>query len=233
LSITTHILVIAVLSQQKRLPVSPVAIRVVEAPKSEPLWLVTSLNGPVYRKGQRDSGRPQPIPLSHLIANEPPRPDQADDAAPPPDTEAAVFDVMPDISAPVVRTELKTIPRLEQHEADPAVVPPPVFYSPSANGIGTEEQNKGSLEPARLLKQVLPVYPPEARLARVQGQVVLTAMIAVTGAVENIVVVEGHPLLIAAAVDAVRHWRYEPARLRGIPTRSPLNITVHFRLTFE
>jgi protein TonB len=90
----------------------------------------------------------------------------------------------------------------------------------------------GKVESVRLLKQVLPVYPSLARNARVQGSVILEVTVGTSGKVEEVNVVEGHPMLIAAAVDAVRQWRYEPAKLNDVPTSSSVRITVVFRLEF-
>jgi protein TonB len=90
----------------------------------------------------------------------------------------------------------------------------------------------GNLERARIVKQIVPEYPPLARLARVWGIVVLNAAITESGTLDDITVVSGHPLLIDAALDSVRQWRYEPARLNGIPTRTVTSIEVRFRIKF-
>jgi protein TonB len=91
----------------------------------------------------------------------------------------------------------------------------------------------GNVEPARLLTRSIPIYPALAKTARIQGIVVLEAAISETGELENITVVSGHPLLIDSAVEAVRQWRYEPAKLDGIPTRSSVRISVNFKLEFR
>jgi TonB family protein len=91
----------------------------------------------------------------------------------------------------------------------------------------------GNVEPARLLTRSIPIYPALAKTARIQGIVVLEAAISETGELENITVVSGHPLLIDSAVEAVRQWRYEPAKLDGSPTRSSVRISVNFKLEFR
>jgi TonB family protein len=78
----------------------------------------------------------------------------------------------------------------------------------------------GQLNP---LTTVLPDYPPLARQARVQGQVVADVSVNQQGSVENIKIVTGHPLLIQAVINAVRQWTY-PAQAAGVVTR----ITVNF-----
>jgi periplasmic protein TonB len=81
-----------------------------------------------------------------------------------------------------------------------------------------------------LIRRVPPTYPPLARNARVQGSVVLFAMISRAGVIENLRVVRGHPLLVGAAIDAVRQWRYRPYILNGEPIEVETEITVNFVL---
>jgi protein TonB len=84
-------------------------------------------------------------------------------------------------------------------------------------------------EPVRI-RSVAPVYPPLAVSARVAGRVVLDCVIDEEGRVTNVVVLEGHPLLDAAAVDAVRRWRYRPTLLNGVPIAIQLQVVVSFTL---
>jgi len=83
----------------------------------------------------------------------------------------------------------------------------------------------------RLTNMVEPVYPPLARNARVQGQVVLTAIISKDGTIQDVRVLGGHPLLVQAALDAVRQWRYKPYLLNGEPVEVETTVTVNFTLT--
>jgi periplasmic protein TonB len=83
----------------------------------------------------------------------------------------------------------------------------------------------------RLINKVEPVYPPLARNARVQGQVVLTAIISRDGTIQDLRVLSGHPLLVQAALDAVRQWRYKPFLLSGEPVEVETTVTVNFTLT--
>jgi TonB family protein len=182
---------------------------------------------------RKDTENYSRITPNNLFIDEQPQPDRDSGTVPPMDTEAPDLGIVSDIPAPVAQTDLKNIPKLEMKSGDSLAVQPRESYKESVDGSGTDVPGNPLVEPARLLKQVIPVYPPKARLARVQGSVVLKAMISESGAVEEIAVVEGHPMLIGAAVEAVRHWRYAPARLHGIPTPSPLNITVNFRLNFQ
>jgi protein TonB len=75
-----------------------------------------------------------------------------------------------------------------------------------------------------------PIYPPIARAARVQGTVILQATISKTGAIENMKVVSGPPMLQQAAMDAVRSWRYRPYLLNGEPVEVETQVNVIFTL---
>jgi protein TonB len=81
-----------------------------------------------------------------------------------------------------------------------------------------------------LMKKVQPTYPPLARSARIQGQVVLQAVIGKDGAIQNLRALSGHPMLTPAAIDAVRQWRYKPYFLNGEPVEVDTQITVNFTL---
>ena len=82
-----------------------------------------------------------------------------------------------------------------------------------------------------LVHKILPAYPPLARAARLQGQVVLQAVISKQGTIENLRVLTGHPVLVPAAIEAVRQWRYRPYILNNEPVEVETQITVNFSLT--
>jgi TonB family protein len=79
-------------------------------------------------------------------------------------------------------------------------------------------------------KFVEPVYPPDAKTARIQGSVVLDAVIGKDGMIENLKVVSGPPELTRSAVDAVRQWTYKPYLLNGDPVAVETTITVTYAL---
>ena len=81
------------------------------------------------------------------------------------------------------------------------------------------------------IRDVKPTYPAIAKTARVQGNVVLQASISKEGAIEHLQVVSGPPLLIQAAVDAVKQWRYRPYILNGEPVEVETTVTVQFTLS--
>ena len=105
------------------------------------------------------------------------------------------------------------------------VVAPPPPATASASILVSQEVSQGLL-----VKQVPPVYPPLARQARIHGTVVLRAIIAKDGSVENLELVSGHPMLVNAAIDAVRQWQYKPYVLNGAAVEVQTTINVNFLL---
>ena len=82
-----------------------------------------------------------------------------------------------------------------------------------------------------LIRRVQPVYPPMARNVRVQGSVVLAAVIGKDGTIENLRLMSGHPMLVPAAIAAVSQWRYRPYILNGEAIEVETQITVNFILS--
>jgi protein TonB len=87
----------------------------------------------------------------------------------------------------------------------------------------------GLVQSGKLRHGPAPVYPPLARQARISGQVRLEAIIDRQGRIQNLRVLSGHPLLVPAAIEAVRQWIYEPTLLNGDPVEVMTQIDVHFR----
>jgi len=102
--------------------------------------------------------------------------------------------------------------------------PPPPKITPKRVTVG------GNVQAARLVNRVQPLYPPLARQTRISGTVKLHAIIGKNGAVEQLQVVSGHPLLVQSALDAVRQWRYQPTLLNGDPVEVDTEIDVIFSL---
>jgi protein TonB len=88
----------------------------------------------------------------------------------------------------------------------------------------------GNVQAAKLVNKVQPNYPPLARQTRISGTVRLHAIIAKNGTVEQLEVMSGHPLLVQAALDAVRQWRYQPTQLNGEAVEVDTTIDVIFSL---
>ena len=85
-----------------------------------------------------------------------------------------------------------------------------------------------SLSGGVLVHKVQPIYPTQARQARVQGNVVLDAVVSEQGRVEEVKVVAGSPMLAQAAMEAVRQWRYTPYLLNGKPIKKQTRINITF-----
>lgn len=105
----------------------------------------------------------------------------------------------------------------------PATPPPPRIQKPLVVSSGVQE--------AKLISRPMPVYPPLARAARISGVVRLVAFISEAGTIEELRVVEGHAMLVQAAVEAVRQWRYRPTILNGNPVKVETTIDVIFTLS--
>ena len=88
----------------------------------------------------------------------------------------------------------------------------------------------GNIQNARSLHKPPPVYPPEAVEQYVSGKVQLEAIIGIDGRVRDLKLIDGHPLLVPAAVDAVSQWRYRPTRLNGRVVEVVTIIEVNFNL---
>jgi TonB family protein len=89
----------------------------------------------------------------------------------------------------------------------------------------------GNVQAVKLIEQPYPMYPKEAKEARIQGTVSLAAIIGKDGHVQNLTVITGHPLLVPAALQAVNQWVYEPTYLNGEPTAVETQIDVNFTLS--
>jgi protein TonB len=97
---------------------------------------------------------------------------------------------------------------------------------------GSKKQRQGtSLQLGHLLSRVEPVYPEDAKQQGVQGTVKLHAVIDRHGSVENLQSVNGPPLLVAAAMNAVRQWRFSETLLAGQTVETEEDIDVIFRLS--
>lgn len=88
----------------------------------------------------------------------------------------------------------------------------------------------GKISTPTKLRDVAPIYPPLAQAARVQGVVILEAVIGEDGRVRDARVLQSIPLLDQAALAAVRRWEYSPTRLNGVPVAVVMTVTVKFAL---
>jgi TonB family protein len=108
----------------------------------------------------------------------------------------------------------------------------PAFYT-GVYASGTPQpmiRAAGNVQQTKLVSQPRPVYPLEAKQAHIQGVVQFSATIAKDGTVRNPEVISGHPMLVQAALDAVRQWVYQPTLLNGQPVEVVTQIDVSFTL---
>lgn len=102
-----------------------------------------------------------------------------------------------------------------------SALPAPVIPAP---------RKGGELQQPKLLSSTAAVYPPLARAQGAHGDVTIDALIDVNGKVSATNVLSGNPLLLKAAVDALRLWKYQPAKLNGEPIPIHIKVTISFHL---
>lgn len=112
-----------------------------------------------------------------------------------------------------------------------AIVADPYPSLRIADGSSKKQRQGASLELGRLVSRVEPVYPEEAKQQGIQGTVKLHAIIDKHGSVEKLETVNGPPTLVAAAMNAVRQWRYSETRLAGKSVETEEDIAVIFQLS--
>jgi protein TonB len=106
--------------------------------------------------------------------------------------------------------------------------PPVVVDSPEAPAAPIPVG--GNVQAAKIIKRIIPLYPPIALQTRVSGTVRLTGVIAKDGTVQKLQVISGNPVLVQAALDAVRQWVYQPTFLNGQPVEVIAPIDIIFSL---
>jgi protein TonB len=106
---------------------------------------------------------------------------------------------------------------------------PRVSVTPARTSNGPIRVSSG-VSAGMLIAPIRPVYPEVARAARVEGTVIVEAIISRSGTIESLHVVSGPPMLQRAAIDAIRAARYQPFQLNGSPTEVQTTISVNFRM---
>jgi TonB family protein len=123
-------------------------------------------------------------------------------------------------------------PNMPEHPATTA----PTAHDPERPDVTGGTPNRirvpGEVQEEKLISKTDPVYPPIAKMARIQGTVRLSALIGLDGSVEDLKAVSGHPMLIASALAAVSKWQYQPTKIKGKPVKVLTEIDVNYRLTF-
>lgn len=164
----------------------------------------------------------------------PPAPRVVEPSAPPPDPSAAPVTAPDSILPEPERLPDMTVPST----ADVGIVgvtgdietvitaAPPAPPAPPQGPV----RPGGQVRTPAKVHDVAPVYPAIAQAARVEGLVVLEAIIDTDGRVRSVAVLKSVPLLDAAAQEAVRQWVYTPTLLNGVPVPVVMTVTVMFRL---
>lgn len=120
-------------------------------------------------------------------------------------------------------------PRQLRPDIPPPPPPPPPDAASEQKPAPPRRLDTKEIE-GHLVKRVEAKYPPLARQTKIEGTVVLEVVIDTEGDVESVTVVSGHPLLIQAAVDAVKQWRYKPWLIDGEPVKIDSKLSVIFSL---
>jgi TonB family protein len=101
---------------------------------------------------------------------------------------------------------------------------------PAANNLPQSNAAQGVVQSAVLVRNTPPQYPPVAKAAGITGVVRLRVTIGPDGAVKDVSVISGNPLLAKAATDAVRHWQYRPTLVNGKPAQVETEAAINFTL---
>ncbi len=198
---------------------------------------------------------PKTVTLGFLVAPPPPPPPPPPAAAP----IKVVHQVQTDVVNGQLRTPTKiphTVKMIQEDEAPPPVaattgvvggVPGGVPGGSMGGVLGsiasagaitnlpkiatpTRVRVSSGVQSGLLVRKVPPAYPPLARQARIQGQVLLQAQISKNGDIENLQLISGHPMLAPAAIEAVKQWKYKPYLLNGEPVEVETTVQVNFTL---
>ena len=116
----------------------------------------------------------------------------------------------------------------------PSAAPPPPPPPPKKDAPPPPPQRikiGGNVQQAKLVRQPHPIYPPLAKQARIAGTVKLSAIISKDGTIQKLEVISGHPLLVPAALEAVKQWVYQPTLLNNEPVEVITQIDVNFTLS--
>jgi TonB family protein len=137
----------------------------------------------------------------------------------------------PMVSWVAIRFQLKTKPNIEvltkSEVSSPSIDSDQLKSGP---GSGHDLQLPSGAAHNNLAHHVEPYYPQMAKVAHIQGDVVLHVLIGRGGNLMQMEPVSGHPILILASMDAVRHWQYRPFLLNGEPVQVETTITVKFHM---
>lgn len=165
----------------------------------------------------------QPTPLKELNAAPPPlsaMPIQPEAASTFGKENDALLAAPKPPEVPVVRTPIVTV----------SFDPLPSIRMPEKENAKKSRQGK-SLQMGHLVLRMDPVYPEQAKKEGVEGAVKIHIVLGREGTVKSLTSISGLPLLVPAAINAVRQWRFSPTILGGQAMETEEDVTVSFRLS--
>ena len=179
------------------------------------------------------SGAVHPSTSGHKAASKTPSEAHERSVSPVPASAPRSSQASPNAAASSPGPNSTNPPAATQPSGQATPTPPTTVDSASVTPVKkiTRVQVGSGVVAGLLISKVSPVYPPIARQARVQGSVVLKALIAKDGTIAKLELISGHPMLAPAAIDAVKQWRYRPYLLNGEPVEVETQIQVNFTLS--
>jgi general secretion pathway protein A len=143
--------------------------------------------------------------------------------------KALAANSVPDPALPVINVASNPTPSLGGQPKEP--IPGSTLLETSTPGPTPPVANiPNHLEPPKLLSSPPPSYPSVARSTNVSGSVLIDAVVDETGKIGDMRVLSGNPVLRQAAMESLRMWKYEPARLNGQPTLAHVQVRMNFSL---
>jgi periplasmic protein TonB len=194
--------------------------------------LLFAVQIPASQIEPRQPGTQRPVYVVRQVRFKPPKPAVAQELPKPKERRRVIPipDPTPDEPEPI-RT-----PEIEAPEYDPLSTDD-VYYgipdAPPGEGIvgGAPLRLTGDISPPVKIYYPQPKYTEEGRLSRIQGVVILEAIIDAAGDVHSVKVLKGLPMgLSESAVDTAKQWKFQPATQAGRPVPVYLNLTIHFSL---
>jgi protein TonB len=226
-------------------PASSPAFQVEVADLNDRRWILTS-GGEAGSPLSNAPSRRETQSASSAARNESAKPPRSNDSGGAGDTAEA-----PPSKLPSPGVLALSRPHPKQAEASSAqLIAPSIFdgitppigslsdrlpaSGPAAPGVVQPESQSGvrnsALQSAVLLQRVAPIYPSNALESRLQGQVLVNATIGRDGIPKDLKIIKGDERLVAAALAAIRQWRYRPAMLGGQPIETQTVVTISFEI---